>query len=313
MDETMLLHLTIHYLEGLKTREKLTLWERFGSYHEVARLDRAGCERIVRRAIRSRLFDPREAGRRAERDAPDLTPKSFGYTFYWDSTYPPLLRAIHDPPFLLFYRGRVPGAVSAAGSAWFERPSVAVVGTRFPTGSAFRNAFDLGVDFAEHGVPVVSGLAVGVDEAAHRGVVEAGGTAIAVLGNGIDTVYPGANRGLARSIIETGGCVLSEYGPGTSPRRYHFPARNRIIAGCARSTVVVEAPERSGALITADFALEEGRDLFVHHAGLHGRNSGGLIALARDGAEAVGSARDVLERWNTTESKTGMQRALFPG
>lgn len=277
--------IAIHHLSGLRISEKLRL--RNLSVTELRGLDRVECESLIGRRIRGR-FEPREAVRQAGVDLENLTAGRFGYTFYWESGYPSLLREIHDPPFLLYHRGKSPD--------WSSR-LVAVVGTRYPTGYSRDRAYELGGEFAQLGIPVVSGLAVGIDEAVHRGVVDGGGIAIAVLGNGIDSVYPASNQGLARQIFEAGGTIVSEYGSSTPPRRYHFPARNRIIAGCCRSTVLVEAPAKSGALITAEFALDEGRDLFVHRAGVAGPNRDGAARLADDGARIVEHANDVAEEW----------------
>jgi DNA processing protein len=171
------------------------------------------------------------------------------------------------------------------------------VGTRVPTEAAKQAAFALGRDLAAAGVVVVSGLARGIDGQAHRGAVEAGLT-VAVLGNGIDTVCPGGHEGLARKILATGGALVSEYGPGEPAFGYRFVERNRIISGLARSVVVVQAPARSGALITADFALDQGRDVVVHEAGLEGDRGAGTRALAVQGAPVVKTVADVLALWN---------------
>ena len=294
MDDRSLKLLTMHYIRGLSTHEKLLFVELLDTADDVRKLTQRECEIIIGRTIRLSRFDPIAAYNRAEGDIHDLTARGFGYNFYWDFAYPALLREIHDPPFLFFYRGTNPCSSSATAVA----PWIAVVGTRFPTGNGRKTAYALGREFADLGVPVVSGLAYGIDEAVHVGVVDGKGIAIAVLGNGIDTVYPKENARLARKIVEKGGCLVSEYGPGIEPRRYHFPARNRIIAGCCRGTLVVEAPRRSGALITADFALEDGRDLFVHRAGTAGANANGCAALAEDGARLVDSGLDILREWD---------------
>jgi len=156
-------------------------------------------------------------------------------------SYPPLLHELSDPPLLLYYRGVLPD----------RKPMVAVVGTRNPSGSGRTQAYRLGFELGTAGIPVVSGLARGIDSMAHRGNLEGKGKTVAVLGNGLDSVYPVSNRGLALRVLDTGGCLVSEYPPGVPPYKWHFPARNRIIAVLGRATIVVEAPEHSGALITA--------------------------------------------------------------
>ena len=301
-DRTALL-LSIHYLSGLRLREKLLLADLFDSLAQIRSLERSECESIIRRSLKTALFCPDDAVGRASIDTENLTIGNFGCTFYWDESYPPLLREIHDPPFALLHRGSLPD---------WRLPIVAVVGTRYPTGSGHSAAFRLGFELGRTGVPVVSGLAIGIDTDVHRGVVRSNGIAVAVLGNGIDFVYPKSNRRLAYEILDNAGCIVSEYGPGEAPIKYHFPARNRIIAGIAGSTVVVEAPKRSGALITADFALDEGRDLFVHRSGTTGGNSAGCAALLADGARAVEGSSDIFDEWNETtyEFSEGTDRAL---
>jgi DNA processing protein len=204
-----------------------------------------------------------------------------------DTAFPPLLGAIHDPPPGLFLRGN--------GTAeQLARPAIAVVGARScsPYGSAVARM--LGRELAAAGLVVVSGLARGVDGEAHRGALEADGITVAVLGCGIDRDYPAAHRELARRIAER-GLIVSEYAPGVEPAPWRFPARNRIIAGLARATVVVEAREASGALITADFALEEGREVFAVPGEITSSLSAGTNALLRLGATPLTGAGDVLE------------------
>ncbi len=169
--------------------------------------------------------------------------------------FPPLLRAIHDPPPGLFLRG-------SGDVGLLSRAAVAVVGARACSGYGASVARSLGRDLTRGGLVVVSGMARGVDAEAHRGALEAGGPTIAVLGCGIDRDYPAAHAELARRIAAT-GLLVSEYAPGVEPAPWRFPARNRIVAGLCAATVVVEARERSGALITADLALEEGREVFT--------------------------------------------------
>ena len=158
-------------------------------------------------------------------------------------------------------------------------------------------AFSLGLDAGKTGVAVVSGLARGIDAAAHQGNSTGGGPSVAVLGCGIDRVYPVSSMPAAKRLLETGGCIISEYGTGILPLKYNFPERNRIISGIARAVVVVEAPEKSGALITADFALEQGRDLFVHGSCLNTGINGGCRRLKSEGAEEVYGGADILTSW----------------
>jgi len=175
---------------------------------------------------------------------------------------------------------------------------VAVVGTRKPSSAGAARAFSLGKELGEAGIPVVSGLALGIDSMAHRGNLEAKAPTVAVLGSGADQVYPSSNRDLARRIIENGGLLLSEFPPGTAPLKGNFPARNRIISALARGVVIVEAPEKSGALITARFALEQNRDLWVDRVGVNSRQGKGTARLAEEGAGIISSAKDITAEWN---------------
>jgi DNA processing protein len=200
---------------------------------------------------------------------------------------PPLLRAIHDPPACLYVRGDAPDDV-------LERPAVAVVGARACSAYGALVARMLGNELAAAGLVVVSGLARGIDGEAHRGALAAGGITVAVLGCGPDRDYPAAHARLAAE-IRGQGLVVSEYAAGTEPAPWRFPARNRIIAGLCAATVVVEARERSGALITTDFALEEGREVLAVPGEITSPLSAGTNALLRLGATPVTCAQDVLE------------------
>jgi len=210
-----------------------------------------------------------------------------GYRFLSGAQLPLLLRAIHDPPPGLFVRG-------GADLELLARPAVAVVGARACSGYGASVARMLGRELAAAGLVVVSGLARGVDAEAHRGALDAGGITVAVLGCGIDRDYPAAHAELARRIADT-GLIVAEYAPGVEPAPWRFPARNRIIAGLCAATVVVEARERSGALITADLALEEGREVFAVPGEIRSSLSIGSNALLKLGASPLTAAADVLD------------------
>jgi DNA processing protein len=203
--------------------------------------------------------------------------------------YPPLLRAIPDPPPTLWLRGEEPTELLA-------RPAVAIVGARACSSYGRSVARSLGRELAAAGLVIVSGMARGIDGEAHRGALDVGGITVAVLGCGIDRDYPAAHRDLAGRIVEK-GLIVSEYEPGIEPAPWRFPARNRIIAGLCAATVVVEARERSGALITADFALEDGREVMVVPGEITSAVSAGSNALLRLGATPVTATADVLEAY----------------
>jgi DNA processing protein len=202
----------------------------------------------------------------------------------WDDPrFPAALLTIPDCPPVLWIRGDL---------AALRQTAIAVVGSRAATAVGLETAARLGEELAELGLAVVSGLARGVDSAAHRGALRAGRT-IAVLGSGVDVIYPREHTALASEIAST-GLVLSEYPPGTPPAAFHFPQRNRLISGLSRAVVVIEASEKSGSLITAACALEQGREVMAVPGNvLSGRNRGGH-ALLRDGATIVESAEDIV-------------------
>ncbi len=204
---------------------------------------------------------------------------------WFDPRYPSLLAVIGDPPPVLWVRG---------DSGVLTRPAVAIVGSRAATPYALQVSASLSGDLARRGLVVTSGLARGVDSSAHKGCLEAGGVTTAVLGSGVDRVYPAEHAALAARIAGQ-GLVVSESGPGAAPLPEHFPLRNRIISGLSLAVVVVEASEKSGSLITARCALDQGRDvLAVPGSVLTGRNRGSH-ALIKDGAKVVETADDILE------------------
>lgn len=212
-----------------------------------------------------------------------------------DSRYPASLLQTADPPLLLYVQGRL--------DALGHPHKLAIVGSRNPTPQGEQNARVFARSLAESGLCVVSGLALGVDGAAHTGAMEGGGPTLAVVGTGLDTVYPKRHENLARRIAET-GALVSEYPPGTPPLAAHFPQRNRIIAGLSQGTLVVEAAIRSGSLITARLAAEQGREVFAIPGSIHAPQSRGCHALIRQGAKLVESAQDILEDLHLSEPRT---------
>ena len=245
--------------------------------------------RNARFAAFLRAFDER-----AERER--LATRGLRYLGRSDPAFPRLLRAIHDPPPGLYVRG-------VAGLELLSRPAVALVGARACSPYGRHVARQLGRELAGAGIVVVSGLARGVDGEVHRGALDAGAATVAVLGCGIDRDYPAAHAELAARIAGGAGLIVSEYAAGVEPAPWRFPARNRIVAGLCAATVVVEARERSGALITADFALEEGREVFAVPGEITSSLSAGSNALLRLGATPLLAVDDVLEALGVEPSK----------
>ncbi len=204
--------------------------------------------------------------------------------------YPPALTGIYDPPPTLYVRGECP---------LDDEKMIAVVGSRRCTRDGQRAAREFGRGLAENGVTVVSGMARGVDSFAHRGALEGGGRTVAVLGCGVDVCYPPENEALMREIIDSGGAVVSELVPGTPPAPGNFPARNRIISGLSEGTLLVEGAKASGAMITVNLALEQGRDVFAVPGGIYSPLSDAPNRMILEGATPVLCAWDILEhyRW----------------
>ncbi len=203
--------------------------------------------------------------------------------------YPALLKEIYDPPVVLFYRGRL---------ELLNKEAFAVVGTRRPTRYGRNAAAHLTAELVQAGLVIVSGMARGIDTVVHQTVLEHGGDTIAVLGCGVDRVYPAENRELHHAVGER-GLLLSEYPPGTEPEAGNFPRRNRIISGLSRGVLVVEAAERSGALITAWLALDQNREVFAVPGPIFAQASQGTNNLIRQGAKLVTRAEDILEEFET--------------
>ena len=288
----MLLNLVILRIPGLKPAERNLLCNEFRDETDPVRITKDAVEAIVKHPVACKM---KNIIAEAERDYKTVMRNGIKMVTLDDNDYPPLLREIYDPPHLLFYRGILPNP---------EQPLAAMVGTRQPSSAAAAMAYELGRDLGRNGVAVVSGLALGIDALSHRGNIDAGAPTVAVLGSGVDQIYPAVNRGLARQILEKGGAILSELPPLMGPRKWHFPARNRIISALARGTIIIEAPAKSGALITASFALEQGRDLWVSSAGLTSPKGAGTAKLRDEGAKVIGSAAEILAEWGFIQKVT---------
>lgn len=215
-----------------------------------------------------------------------------------DAAYPDLLRQLDDRPLLLYARGKLRGD---------DEKRLGVVGTRKASKRGWDAANELARELAQHGITIVSGLAHGIDAAAHRGALAAGGRTIAVMGAGIDIIYPRENADIAEEIIEN-GAIITELPVGSPPLRTHFTQRNRIISGLSHGVLVAEAPERSGALNTADHALAQGRDVFAVPHSYHSVSGRGCNRLIQDGAKLVMDVRDILESLNVNHLAAQTQR-----
>lgn len=288
--------LRLHMTRGLGRVGLIRLMEAFGSLPEILAADplswkhKAGIRPAVAAAV-------------PDANAPELLNTirqldELGVSLLslWDhQLYPATLRAIYDPPALLYVRGKLP-----------EQRAFAVVGARRASLAGRRLTTEICAELAARQITIVSGLARGIDSAAHMGALETGQT-LAVLGCGIDVTYPPENAELLEQITAK-GAVLSEYPPGTPPLAGNFPGRNRIISGLTEGVLIVEAAERSGSLLTAEFALEQGREVFAVPGPVYSQTGGGVNRLLKEGAHLVTEARDILEvLWPGTTSELPIQ------
>jgi len=313
-NKRLVLALAIARIPCLRSEERLLLWDLVDDELSLSLLLPSDLEASIGRNLGRGSWSPDSCLEAGMSDARYLERSGVRFVQYDDEAYPPSLRETARPPFGLFARGLDPDAGGPASSV---AEAVAIVGTCMPTGRGLDSAFSLARDLSAAGVTVVSGLARGIDAAAHRGALAGsaeggGGVTCAVLPCGIDGIYPPGHRALASAILEGGGFLLSEYPPGTDIRRYRFPERNRIIAGMARACIVVEAPAKSGALITAEHALDEGRDVWVAGDCLGGQRSAGIDRLAEEGAPALREAEELLRDWGKGRGSGGRETGRRP-
>ena len=301
--ERGLLDLIISLLPGLRFTEKILMLEAFDNIDKLFIQSKRDIEIIINRELKD-FWDITEITEKAGRIDNKCKMKAIKWVSWTEEQYPPLLRELFDPPAVIFYRGTLPNP---------EKPLLGMVGTRKPSPQAAEQAYKIAGNLSRLGVSVVSGLALGIDAMSHRGNLIGNSPAYAVLGSGIDDIYPASNKPLAKRILDSGGAIISEYPPGVPPSKYSFPARNRIIAALSRSVLIVEAPKKSGALITASFALDLGKDLWVASAGIEESmfDKLGTVKLVSDGAEIIYSARDVLDKWDMTEEGNFQKKAAF--
>lgn len=234
-----------------------------------------------------------------ERIIRTLSREEINITKLTDEAYPQLLSRIYDPPPLLYWKGDDISALN-------QKTALAAVGSRKCSLYGRQVTEDIVRETAKNGMTIISGLALGVDTLVHMNSLAESGTA-AILASGLDgpSIYPAQNRGLAKKILENGGLLISEFPPGTRPAKYHFPQRNRIISGLSRGVLVIEAAERSGALITAEFASEEGREVFAVPGNIYSPSSKGTNKLIKKGAHPTTSAEDILEIFNMRPKTEG--------
>jgi len=286
ISDTALGWLVLAFLPGVGSTTLCRLAQRYGSPPAVLSGSRRDSElnpRLARILTNQKFFI--EAKERAEQQLDYLNHRRISLLCYGDQSYPQQLCALADPPVFLFYRGDL---------SCLQKPSVALVGSRAATSYGRDISYKLATGLARQGVVVVSGVALGIDAHAHRGALAAGGLTAGVLGCGLDVVYPRANKDLYPEIADH-GVLLSEYPCGTRPDGFRFPARNRIISGLVQGVVVIEATLKSGSLITARLALDQGREVFAVPGRINSAKSEGAHHLIRQGAHLVQRVDDITE------------------
>jgi len=271
-------------LKGIPAKEKLRIREKVGSAKEIFDMDEDNLEKIgVFEKFRKMIFrqDPTKEFETYER----MKEKKMSFVTLMDPAYPSRLRKIPSPPYAIYYKGALPDE---------KKKTAAIVGARSCSAYGKKMAEEFAKELAKNGVQIISGMALGVDGAGQRGAIEAGGTSFAVLGCGVDICYPRENFSLYQSLEEKGG-VLSEFPVGTEPLKQNFPARNRIISGLSDVVLVMEAKEKSGSLITADMALEQGKDVYALPGPITSSLSKGCHELIKQGAGILISPKELLE------------------
>lgn len=282
-NKKLLLQLGIARLGFLSTEDKLKLENNLDNISNLAILSIDDISLIVGRVVNTREWPVENFEKIVLKDFSVMQAFSIDFVHCKDKNYPVMLNQVYDAPYGLFVRGNL---------SVLNTPAVSIVGTRNPSVSGFKTTFNFSKELTTLGYTVVSGLALGIDTAAHKGTILSGKT-IAVLACGLDNIYPSANKKLAVEIIKNGGCLISEYSPGEPPLKWRFIQRNRIISGLSEATVVMESPPKSGALITADFALEQNRDLYFHESALSVQERYNLIAQKKGLSEKVQKLRCV--------------------
>jgi DNA processing protein len=291
----------LHNLNGVGNRTLWKIKKQFGTFQACFEADQGTLHNSpLPPSIQADLRDARQHA-----DPPKLLERLLADQIriccVEDDEYPQLLRSIYDPPYLFYYRGCL---------EILNEFCIGVVGSRAASAYGRVQARRFGNELARQGMTVVSGMARGIDTEAHHGCLEADGKTVAVLGSGLDVIYPPENRKLFERICES-GLVISEFSPPTHPEPGNFPVRNRTISGLSRGVLVVEAKQKSGALITADFALEQGREVFAIPGPINSKNSAGTNYLIKQGACLVSGIEDILDEFGLNELPAVTQGELI--
>jgi DNA processing protein len=276
-------------IKGIGARKKLKIINQFNSIEELYNatkeelLDKEGIGENTAKIILNQ-----DKRKEVEQHLKYINNNNIEIITIKEKEYPQILKQIYDPPIAIYLVGN---------KKILNNLNIAIIGCRECSNYGKNIARKLAYNIAKNKINIISGLAKGIDIEAHIGTLEARGKTIAVLGNGIDTIYPKENIKIAKEIIKNGGAIITEYPLGTKPEKKNFPERNRIVSGMSKGIIVVEAKEKSGTLITVDFALEQGRDVFVVPGNLNSENSIGTNELIKQGAKIITDYRDIIEEY----------------
>ena len=286
----------LHNVDGIGNRTLWKIKQNFASFQNCLTADRSDLTAsFLSPAISDRIVQARQKIDPVK-SLQELLATGTKIACVEDADYPSLLAQIHDPPYLFYYQGEL-GILRGL--------CIAIVGSRKASNYGLTQSHRFGREMAQEGIVVVSGMARGIDTEAHRGALEVGGKTVAVLGSGLDIIYPPENEKLFKEIAQQ-GIVISEFPPHTHPEPGNFPIRNRLISGLSQGVLVVEAQKRSGALITVDFALEQGRDVFALPGPINSLNSEGTNNLIKQGACLVTEINDILGEYKTVFANASM-------
>lgn len=293
----------LNKIEGVGAQKMRTLLNAFGSAENVWQASLPDLERVLggNKLPEKIFYDKRKINPDAEWEK--LKKENINTIDFTNPAYPSLLKQIHNPPFVIYTRGKL---------NFNDSPAISIIGSRKFSAYGEQLATAFSRDLAKAGFTIVSGLALGIDAFAHRGTLDTGGKTIAVLGSSIDdnNIYPRANFALAKEIIANGGLLMSDYPPETPATHLTFPARNRLIAGLSLGTLIIEAGEKSGALITARMALESNREIFAIPGSIFSPYSIGTNNLIKGGAKLVAGVQDILEELNFSQTAEIKQAVL---
>lgn len=293
MTDKEIFYLTISFLSFLKTSEKKILCKKFSRIEDVFKLSLKDLSFLIGRSLRAKEILGDKLKLKLEKAIKIIERYKIDLTCYFDPDYPENLKQILQPPFVIFSRGK----------KLTNAKKICIVGTRFPTGKAKQFAFDVAKSFAEKDFVVTSGMAMGIDSFAHKGAISVDKSTVAVLACSVENLYPRTNIGLASKIVNAGGSIISEYPPETPPLKFRFLERNRIISALSECTIVMEAPEGSGALYTAEYAQAQNKITFIFEQLLLSPKNNGAKKL---NAKIVNSVDKIIDFLKNTKYKNDL-------